>query len=358
MGWNETNDAFIWIFRVGRGLAAFIRTPLNHGIIVDMARGEDFVPSEFILKYLCPHLETYKKNKIAQAILSHPHHDHISDCAALSEISGLYPTLITCPNDNVPSTSDLLYDPVAWNRIKNRDGNKSIEKYKKLYEGRTLPLQTIEHVSKYRMTLPLEYGIYYLSPKTCNELHSDDNEYGNSLSIMTYFRYGSQSILFPGDITPEAMERVLAESLGVEKRFTVFSRSEQEQHPRWITETFDQPSLKGRLKEFGLSVLVAPHHGLESCYSSELYSSIRGGKPEVVVVSEMYSIPDGQGKTHHYYQSENGASGLNVNTSGSTDFRRSVSTKSNHILIRMNGNGKPKIFCEKEIENLMKWANS
>lgn len=352
MPWESTMDTFVWIFNVGRGSAAFVRTSLNQGIVLDMACSPEFSTSDFILDNIHAKLNEYEGNKIAQAILTHPHHDHISDCGPLSENKKLYPTLITCPNDKDPG------DAVKWERIKNIDGNKSLVKYKALYEKRQPPLQTIKHTSKYRTVLDLEYGLYYLRPSACDSLHKNDNEYGNALSLVTYIRYGNHSILFPGDITPSAMEKILNETEGTEKRFTVFSSMTQNQHPKWTNETFDQPSLKSRLQTHGLSVLVAPHHGLESCYSSQLYAAIKGGKPDLVAISERYAVGEGQGKIHANYQSKEGSSGMTVKIGGTNIFRNSVSTKSNHILIRFNGSGVPKVYCEARIEDLMKIANA
>lgn len=351
MPWNSTFDTFVWIFNIGRGSAAFVRTSLNHGMIIDMACSPEFSTSDFILDNLYEKLDLYEGKKIAQAVLTHPHHDHISDCGPLSENPKLHPSLITCPNDKDPE------DAVRWERIKNIDGNKSLEKYRSLYKGRSLPLQTIKHTSKNRTVLDLEYGLYYVRPSVCNGLHKVDNEYGNSLSIVTYLRYGNHSILFTGDITPLAMEKILNQSEGVEKRFTVFSRATQNVHPRWTTETFDQPSLKSRLGTYGLTALVASHHGLQSCYSPELYAAIKGGKPSIVAISERHSVAEGQGKIDSRYQSKEGSTGLLVKSNGVDSFCNSVTTKSNHILIRFNGKGAPKIYQEKRIEDLMKWAN-
>jgi hypothetical protein len=352
MPWNTSEDAFIWIFNVGRGSAAFIRTPLNQGIIVDISCSAEFSTSDFILDNLYGKLDNYEGHKIAQVILTHPHHDHISDCGPLSDNPKLYPTLITCPNDKDPK------DAVDWRRIKNRDGNKSIAKYKRLYEERRLPLQTIKHTAARTTFQDLEYGLYYVKPSTCAGLHSDDNQYGNSLSIVTYFRYGAQSALFPGDITPLAMEKVLNQSEGVEKRFTAFSRKAQLEHPTWTEQTGDQPSLKNRLSTYGLSILVASHHGLESCYSPELYAAIKGSKPDLVAISEAYAVGDGQGKIDARYQSKDGSKGLTLKLAGIDVFRNSVTTKSNHILIRLSGHGQPRVYCEPRIEDLMKWANA
>jgi len=354
MGWSTSNDAFIWIFNVGRGSAAFLRTPLNHGIILDISCNENFSTSEFIVKNLCPYLSTYENRPIAQAILSHPHHDHISDCGSLeSRDSKLHPYLLTCPSDR-----DSRDGFVDWTRIKNIDGNKSLDTYRRLFQNREPGLRTLKYDLQRTTVADLEYGIYYLRPSVCQKLHTNDNEYGNSLSIVTYFRYGNHSILFPGDVTPEAMQRILTESSGVEKRFTIFSRTSQANNPRWTKETFNQPSLKGRLATYGLTVLVAPHHGLESCYSSDLCAAIRSGKPGLVAISEKYAVAEGQGKIHANYQGATASFGMYAKFNGTDKWCNSVTTKSNHILIRMSGTGNPKVFCESKIEDLMKWANA
>jgi beta-lactamase superfamily II metal-dependent hydrolase len=352
MAWHTSLDTFIWIFNVGRGSAAFIRTPLNQGMIFDISCSKEFSTSDFIIDNLAKKLSPYKESIIAQAVLTHPHHDHISDCGPLADGKKLHPALLTCPNDKDPKNA------VKWERIKNIDGNKSLTAYRSLFAKRNLPLQTIQYESKISPVADLEYGIYYLQPPKCDALHSIDNEYGNALSIVSYFRYGKNSILLPGDVTPEAMERILAESEGVEKRFTVFRASTQKEHPKWTTETIDQPSLKSRISTYGLSILVAPHHGLESCYSSSLQAAIRDGKPDLVAISERQAPGENQGKIHQNYQSKEGAKGLKVTIAGKVEDRYSVTTKGHHILIRFNGSGVPKVYCEERIEDLMKWADA
>jgi hypothetical protein len=44
MAWEDSFDTHIWLFSIGRGNAAFLRTGLNHGFVIDMASGEEFVP--------------------------------------------------------------------------------------------------------------------------------------------------------------------------------------------------------------------------------------------------------------------------------------------------------------------------
>lgn len=345
MTWDQSPDLLIWVFNVGRGNAAFMRTPMNQGIILDMASSEDFSPTQHLRNKIIGKLNPYKNKRIAQAILSHPHTDHIVECSQLED--ELHPELITCPHDKVTA------EAVNWSRIKNIDGTRSLAPYRRLFESRTPPLQTIEYTSGLRPALEFAYGIYYVRPPVCDKIHSNDNDYGNATSIVTYAKYGNNSILFPGDITPEAMKKVLDQSEGVEKRFTVFSREETRKNSDWHRVTGTQPSLKWLLSQFGLSVLVAPHHGLESCYSPELYGAIRGGKPQVVVISEKRKTSDNHGSTHKNYQCSEGSSGLYVNFPGRRDLCNSVTTKSGHILIRMNGNGVPRIGASQDINGLL-----
>ena len=65
----------IFVFAIGRGSAAFVRSGLKQGFILDMGGGDLFDPARFVVKRLVPGLDEYKENTIAQAILSHPHKD-------------------------------------------------------------------------------------------------------------------------------------------------------------------------------------------------------------------------------------------------------------------------------------------
>lgn len=350
MDWNLKNSTQIWIFSVGRGNAAFIRSGLNQGFILDM-NATDFDVAGFIEKHFVPRLDAYKKNKIAQAVLSHPHGDHICQCERLRD--KLYPTLLTCPHSKDFKDGTSSYEKVNWNRIKNRQSDTvAVEAYKRLYEKRELPLQTIEFEA--RLTIPnLEYGIYYIRPPKCEQLHADDNAYGNSTSIMFYLRHGNNTILFPGDMTPEGMQHVLGEREGTQKRYTVFDRTvaARQDHRDWHLKSMNQPGLKALLNERGLSILVAPHHGLESCYSPDLYGAMKGGKPQLVVISERRKTEGDKtsGKVHQNYSSEAGAFGLDVEVEGIRARRRSLSTvNGHHMLIIFEGSGAPRVYAEKD----------
>ncbi len=232
MSWKHPSYSFVWIFPAGRGNCAFLRTALNHGFIIDMAEGMDgFDIPRFIAKWFVPDLELYPSNdsdgsKIAQTLLSHAHRDHIEECERLRS-GPLHPYLLTCPNDKIqpPGWEDERFN---WNRHGNPKGTEDlINIYRSLYHDRHAPLQSIRYEGK-RPLRGMEYGLYYLRPPICDWMYagrSQDNEYGNATSIMFYFRHGEQSILFPGDMTPEGMKRILEERNGSEKRFTRFYES-------------------------------------------------------------------------------------------------------------------------------------
>ena len=345
----------IFVFAIGRGSAAFVRSGLNQGFILDMGGGDPFDPARFVVKRLVTGLDEYKENKIAQAILSHPHKDHVAQCGSLAK-GKLYPTLLTCPTDHPDLAS---HEQVDWSRLGQDDPDKKdlIRTYKGLYEKRKPPMQTIVYDSA--RTVPnLEYGIYYIDPEACDALHpKDDNKYGNALSMVFYFRHGSHTILFPGDMTPEGMARILEGGKGVQKRFSRFEKGFAQKHPGWHEKTGSQPTLKELLGQ-GLTVLVAPHHGLESCYSKELFAAMRGSKPSLNVLSERRKAHDGDGTTDARYQSEAGARGLSVDVDGNPSMRRSVSTKNgHHILIAFAGSGAPRVYLRQNPENLVKLAS-
>src|SRR5579884_1347334 len=183
MSWEFSLASHIWIFSVGRGNAAFVRTGLNQGFILDMGCGgiQDFDPADFIKRNLALKLDKFQNRYIAQAVLSHPHKDHIAQCGELR--SGiLEPKLLTCPHDKDSN------EKLNWSRIKNPEGSSDLEAtYRSLYSSRQLPLQTIRFDAK--KTIPnLEYGIFYLRPPVADKLHTDDNAYGNACSIVFYFR--------------------------------------------------------------------------------------------------------------------------------------------------------------------------
>jgi hypothetical protein len=359
--WVSSQKSHIWIFNVGRGLCIFIRTGLNQGIIYDFGSSEDFNPIDFLKKNIVPHLDEYKKCKVSQTIISHPHADHITNISCLTEPdikkSVFYSSLLTCPHDKTEGS--MKPEAIDWKRINNPKGSeKNIEIYKSLYEGdrRRLPLQTICYDSS-RSIPNLEYGLYYARPPIVNELFPDnDQEYGNGISLVIFYRHGFHTLLIPGDINPDSLKHLLDEGTGLEKRYTVFDRRQSSLHPAWHEASINQLSLKSLLGSHGLSILLAPHHGLKSGFSEDLYRAIKDEKPGLVVISEKRHLSDTDGEVDPFYQSPDGAKGQKVYIEGKEENRYSVSTRDgHHILILFQGTGgQPEVYLEKDPEILLK----
>lgn len=356
--WTTSFKSHIWVFNVGRGLSIFIRTPLNQGIMYDFGSSDDFKPTVFLRENIVPFLDKYKDSRIAQTIISHPHADHISEISCLlnsdKEKSFFYSSLHTCPHDKEET---LKPEKIDWTRIKNSKGSEeNLEIYKKLYKSRSLPLQTICYDSR-KSTPNLEYGVYYVRSPVVNEIFpSDDHEYVNGLSLVLFYRHGCHTLLIPGDINPETLKHLLDEGKGVEKRYTKFDRRQSALNPDWHQISDNQPSLRSLLNKYGLSVLIAPHHGLESGFSEDLYRSIKNGKPGVVVISEKRHLSDCDGKVDQFYQTEEGAIGQKVSIQDKDENRHSVSTRNaQHILIQFQGTGGlPEIFLDTDPSELLK----
>lgn len=356
--WVRSQKTHFLIFNVGRGLCIFIRTALNQGIMYDFASSEDFKPSEFLKTHIVPYLKKYKGCNLAQTIISHPHTDHMTDIGCLldegKEKSVFYSKLHSCPHDKIEGSAEP--EAIEWNRIKNPKGSeKLVETYKTLYEGRNLPLQTISYDSS--ISIPnLEYGLYYVRSPVVADIYSDnDQEYANGISLVIFYRHGFHSILIPGDINPNALKHLLDENEGAEKRYTRFDRRQTTLHPDWHVLSGNQPSLKSLLSSRGLSVLIAPHHGLESGFSEDLYRAIKDEKPGLVVISEKRHLSEHDGKVDAFYQTKDGAKGQKVYVEGKEEERYSVSTRGgHHILVSFQGTGGlPGVFLEKEPENLL-----
>ncbi|MFA5035425.1 MAG: hypothetical protein WC500_06575 [Candidatus Margulisiibacteriota bacterium] len=357
--WAQKVQTHIWIFNVGRGLSIFIRTPLNQGIMYDFGCSDDFRPTSFLENNIVPHLEKYKDCLVAQTIISHPHADHLSEINCLTskndKKSLFYSSLHTCPHDKTEGSAKP--ESIDWNRIKNPKGSEeNIKLYKELYTKRNLPLQTICY-SASRSVPNLEYGLFYVRPPIVSNIHpSNDQDYGNGLSVMLYYRHGIHTFLIPGDITPDALKHILDEGVGMEKRYTIFDNQTCIDHPHWHDQSINQPSLKDLLTKYGLSILVAPHHGLESGFSEDLYKSLKNNKPDLVVISDKRHESETDGSIDKHYQSSEGANGLDVSIDDKSSKQYSVSTMNGHhiLLIFQGTGGTPTVFLDKDPEKLLK----
>lgn len=350
--WHQTLYTYIWVFNTGRGLSVCIRLPHNVGVLYDLGRSEAFSPAEFVSEHIAPSLTRYEKRRLAQCFLSHPHADHIAEIREIADDDDsralLHPYLLTCPNDKAEG------EEVNFGRVETDDNAEIIRAYRDAYEDRKPPLRTIGN--SVPCSVPsVEYGFYYMAPPQVDAVHQDSDQlYCNGLSLVVYLRHGNQSVLVPGDITPDVLRSVLDCGASIERRYTYLGSTDSDDddlHERTST----QPVLSSLLSERGLSVLVTPHHGLESGYCQELFDAIRGGKPGINVISEKRHLSTSDGQVDECYQSKHGAIGLDVDIDGEMDRRYSVSTRDGHhiLLIFKGTDGKPHVYLRSKPEELL-----
>lgn len=345
----KADSLYVYVFKVDRGLSVFIRTPYNWGIIYDIGASDDFSPSEYISKNLVPSLSLIEVSagqeiKIAQAILSHPHTDHIQDAGAL-DATNLHPKLLTCPNDKLASEE---FD------FSTLDQSPELESYRSLFAGkkRGVGLQTLspKGISPF---LDFEYGIYYMKPPEIKKtLATEGQAYINGSSICAYIRYCSNSILLPGDVTPEVMAAILKGDSRTEKRYTSYKDA-----TAWETNDHlngGKHDLGLTLKKHGLTVLVASHHGLESGYCKEIFDWLMGGKLKLVMTSEKRKIGERDGKTHAEYSSDERVESVVIDIDGKNEQRKSIGTASGkHLLAIFDANGVARYFVRTDIDQLV-----
>lgn len=360
MSWMHTKNLYAWIFNTGRGLSVCLRFPNNWGLVYDLGSSDEFSPTGFVRTNIAPYLKGYRHPgdsgvyKIAQCVMSHPHADHIGEVEQITKhprlTRPLAPSLITCPNEICSA------DKLNFSRIENKDNYDLIQKYKKSYAGRRPPLQTIVHQGGDTDVPDFEYGLYYMRPPAVDEIHeNNDHHYGNGVSIAMYMRYGKLSLLLPGDVTPEVLPHILDDTATIVKRYSLFYRNGHGDTADWHTAQSNQPGLGSLLGVHGLSVLLAPHHGLESCYCKELFDAIRGGKPVINLISDKRKKSETDGNVHPRYHREDGAFGLNVDIDGASEFRYGVSTKNGHhmLVVLRAGESKPAIYLRSAPEDLL-----
>ena len=296
----------IYIFNVDRGLSILCKTPQNHVLIYDLGSTKDFSPIKDIYKTkdFFSKMEKYDGKYIAQTMISHPHLDHISD---LTDDNAIFinenSALITCQNNKNSNKNGYS---INFDRINNpNNSNNQVENYKSLYKQRSLPLKTIDPKIE---NCCFKMGYYFLPHKTLNKMFSQDQDYTNSLSIVLYIAYKDFSILIPGDITPEAFNLIIDGKC--EKRFIDCTYGMSEYlRTLWTSSTYNQPSIKELLKKNRLTFLVAPHHGLESCFPEYLFDSFADNRPNLILISEKKQT-ENSGSIDKRYQNGEYAKGI------------------------------------------------
>lgn len=292
----------VWVFHVGRGVAGAIRTPAGKWIAIDLGASEDFCPVEDFFLHRIPKKEGGKR-KIDQLIISHPHNDHMTALKRFHE--NFHPNFLTVPNDNDPQDAKHKVD---WDRIQNPDDDLTNYLRDELLPGRQPPLKaTSESTDRFF------FEIHHLMPDTCeNDEDLSTSNYPNNISILARVNYKGNVVLFAGDIMKDGMKKLI-----------------------------DSTPFGKRLKDVGVTFLVAPHHGLRSSFSVDLFNAMKGGKPALNIISEKPTKTDSNEIVDTRYGDEDYASGHKVLIGKAITQKRKLRTSVvGHIHIRLFEDGK------------------
>lgn len=279
------------IFNVGGALASYTEFD-NKKLLIDIGKSVDYNPiSDFLLPLYKESNYTKsshnnEKFQIDQLIISHPHNDHISSIFEFEE--NFYADLLTVPNSNdgMPEGHKL-----NWGKFED---SKYKDKLREMLIGRQPPLRSTSDQNEF---------IYYIPPQECESSRVLSNEsYCNNISIVVFLIINQHRVFFPADVQKEGMIELLN----------------------------NNHLLKNKLRG-GVDVLITPHHGLRSSFSTEMFNEFKNRKTRCLnIVSEKVNTTDAR-EVDGRYSTSDYCEG--INNIGGQDNHYQVKTSRGHLLI-------------------------
>ena len=287
------------VFNVGGALSTYIEFD-GHTLLVDIGKSESFNPiTDFLLplyKKKWNARTTNGKYNIDQLIISHPHNDHISSIDDFNK--SFCPDLLTCPNDNngMPENEKINWDLV--------DDNDNVKTLKNMLVGRQPPLRSTDTRNEF---------IYYIPSRVVeNNDELSAESYCNNISIAVYVRINNTRVFMPGDLQKSGMSHLIN------------------------TNT----SFRNILRE-GVDVLIAPHHGLRSSFSVDMFDRFKDKKTRCLnIISEKPTSLDSTRQVDSRYSTADYCNGENnFSTRTSPVFQKK--TTGGHIYIDYQRQAQP-----------------
>lgn len=229
------------IFDVEHGFSAFIKSPNNHGLLIDCGRKQNFSPIKWIRTNYnigIGNIKYFEERRIAKLVITHLHADHLSDVGHLIDTE---------------KPKHLLRDKESIKFIDQKIKEKPTDESTKiLRDFKAFQSKYTEDIDK---EVDWGFDYYYsksLSLEDAQSVSSSDDKIINNRSYLTVIGYARKKLLFPGDIEIEGWEKALI-----------------------------YKSIKDSLK--GTNFFVASHHGHKSGFTSKIIEAT--GKPELFIVS-------------------------------------------------------------------------
>lgn len=237
-------DVQVYIWDVERGDAILVKGPKENAVIDLGQHRNGFSPTE--------QMQSHDVSDIGFLLISHPDEDHIKDIANfLDEYSGF--------TFRRPKKACPYIEHRRENLYPNKESYQEIaEAYLEIdsWSG-DVPVSPSDSDRNAGLT----FASYNLDPddagiKPADELDDDEDVNLNNMSFLTVMEYNGFKLLTMGDLEDDAIEQLLEKS---------YVRSA-------ISDT---------------DVLVAPHHGRQSSYTSELFEEI---SPDIVAISDAAGV--------------------------------------------------------------------
>ena len=222
-------------WNVQHGSAAYIRTPNGKHIVVDLGAESGDSGGFSPLSYL----KDQETSQLDLVVISHPHLDHIEDILNFDQLN---PRYLIRPKH--------LTDDDVW--AKNRDADEWVKQIIRKYIELNDEYKTCSSPQDDPRSPENNGGV---SIKTFIPKQSPHTNLNNH-SVVTVISYAGVKILIPGDNEP----------------------------PSW-DELLEQSDFKEAISD--VNILVAPHHGRESGFHSDLFNHF---KPFVTIISDGPSL--------------------------------------------------------------------
>ncbi len=311
------------VFNVGGALSTYM--DINGiKIIADIGKSADFNPvTDFLIPLASRNNFTVGSNGkfvIDQLIISHPHEDHISAIEDFND--NFYPELLTCPNDKPDNNPRDILDFTKFD-----ENSTAIKRLRTMYKNRNLPLTT-----KFQENSGDKQFLFWIKPQDVEDdenLSSNGEAYQNNVSLVSMFEINGYWVLLPGDIMKNGMSRLINAGAKFFKKLSIH----------------------------GIDILVAPHHGLQSSFSTHLFDTIYGHKTRCLnIISEKPNNENENRNVDTRYFSEEYCDGNNNLVSTNSEPQNYGRRTSNgHICIDFENTPYPKIKIINDANELLDW---